>query len=437
MKAKRILSAVLTAVMLLGVVAVLPAAAESAVVTITDTNPVITANVGDTVDLSLYQVEADNGTVLASDTLVWTLGDKAVTSVEVAEKGVQTLTATAGDISETIYLVSKNPEETEYVLYENDFDCTVEDLEAEGWVFYRTTHATKYSISDGVLHLGDKANDYYRAILPAWLGDFGDYSISIRANQTDVMNGSRWCSIVYRIENENNSYYPYYQMCVRANTTSSTLEFAERTPANGWNVIIAASENWNMTDAGYHTLTVKAFENAVQYLFDDQHKMYINDASDHPKGMVGLNCNYGTMNVDSIRITVQESKPVRPAVVPKLIDASGNRSETNITNALSNHAFVTTETLSALLDAESYPVAAMLDLTDLTVSKEQFEKFLTDFADRKIIPQFKLSSKLQVDALNNALKSTGVPEVLVACDDPAVVKYARNKNKTVIRAALD
>ncbi len=439
MKAQRILSALLTAALLLGAAAALPltGAAASTVTTITDTNPVITAEVGDTVVLSLYQVEADNGSILSADNITWTLDGETVSSVHVTEKGVQALTAKAGNVTETVYLVSKNPDEEEYVLYENEFDGTLADLEAEGWVFPRTTHANKVSVSDGVLHLGDKNYDYYRAILPEWLGDFGDYAISIRSNQTNVKDAARWTSIVYRIENANGNYYPYYHMCVRANTTSNTLEFAERTTSNGWNVIYTSSEGWNMTDAGYHTLTVRAFENTVQYLFDDEHKMFVSDASAHTKGFVGLNCNFGTMNVDSIRITVQESAPQRPPVTPMLVDSSVNRTETNITSYVSNQAYITVDEFDTLMAADSYPVAALLDVTGMTLKQEDFEKYLTGFAEKNIIPQFKMDAKTQVDVLNNAVKATKVPEVMVVSADAAVVKYARTKNKTVIRGAVD
>lgn len=441
MKMRRVLSALLTAAMLFSAAATLPftgSAAEGDPIVISKTNPVITADVGEEIDLSRYDVTADNGTVLKAKDLSWTLDGKAVETVKAGKKGVLTLTASAGSVTERVYLVAKEPEETEYVLYENDFDCTAEDLKAEGWNFL---NAGSVTVSDGVFHMGSKSGDYYRAILPEWLGDFGDYAISIMASQTDVLNGSRWCSIAYRIENANRYYYPYYHMCVRANTTSSTVEFAERTPANGWNVIYKTSETLDMTDAGYHNLTVIAYENTVQYLIDGESQLFIGDAKAHPKGYVGLISNYGTMNVDSIRITVQEAAPERPKVVPKLIDNSANRGDSTITNYVSNHAYVGFPRLEEILQNEELPAAVYISLKSMGGSVMDdpwvFEQALTMCAEKNVIPQFKLTSKEQVDKLNDALKVTKVPEVLVGSDDPEVVKYARGKNKTVIRGALD
>lgn len=440
MKTKRFLSALVTVSLLLTVLASLPftAAAEGVAKTISKTNPVITANVGDEVDLSLFSVVTDGNKTLNAKDITWTLDGKTVKTVKVTEKGVLTLTAASGGTSEKVYLVSKNPTETEYVLYENDFNCTAEDLKAEGWSFL---NAGSVTVTDGVFHMGTKSGDYYRAILPAWLGDFGDYAITMKANQTDVKDNSRWCSIAYRIENANQKYYPYYHMCVRANTTSNTVEFAERTPANAWNVIYKTSETLNMTDKGFHEITVKAFGSTVQYLIDGDSKLFINDATAHPKGYVGLICNYGTMNVDSIRITVQEAAPERPKVVPKLIDNSANRGDSTITNYVSNQAYVGFPRLEEFLQNEKLPAAVYIDLHSMGGSIMDdpwvFEQALTLCAEKNVIPQFKLTSKEQVDTLNEALKVTKVPEVLVGSEDPEVVKYARTKNKTVIRGALD
>lgn len=438
MKIKRILSALLTAVMLFAVIAATPltssAAGNDDLITITYTNPVITANVGDTVDLSRYAVVTEDGTVLAPGEFDWRLRDFVPETIEITEKGVQTLYVQYEDVRREIYLVSKLPEETEYVLYENDFDCTVDDLREEGW---KLLNASAISISDGVFHMGNKSGDYYRAILPEWLGNFGDYAISMQASQTDVLNGSRWCSIAYRIENANKNYYPYYHMCVRANTTSSTVEFAERTKSNAWNVIYKTSANLNMTDAGYHNITVKAFENTVQYLIDGESMLFVSDAKAHPKGYVGLISNYGSMNVDSIRITVQEAAPERPKVVPKLLNTAENRVETNITNYVSNQAYVGFSRLEEILQNEELPAAVYIDLDGHSPTQGDFERMLTLCAEKNVIPQFKLTAKEQVDKLNDALKATKVPEALVGSADAEVVKYARTKNKAVIRGALD
>ena len=74
MKTKRFLSALVTVSLLLTVLASLPftAAAEGVAKTISKTNPVITANVGDEVDLSLFSVVTDGSATLNAKDITWT-----------------------------------------------------------------------------------------------------------------------------------------------------------------------------------------------------------------------------------------------------------------------------------------------------------------------------------------------------------------------------
>ncbi|MBQ3002338.1 MAG: hypothetical protein IJD82_01245 [Clostridia bacterium] len=438
MKAKRILSALLTLLMLASVFVSVPfhASAAEATVAITATNPAIPADVGQKIDLSGYTVAGLSGSI------VWKNGSDTITTFTPAKKGVTVLTATAGNMTKNIYVVAKNANETDYVLYENDFSCTVDDLKNAGWVFVYGASKQIYSytptVSDGALHISNPSHDYYRAVLPAWLGDFGDYSITINSNQTNVKDSSRWSSIVYRIENANGKYYPYYHMCVRANTTGSTVEFAERTSADGWNVIYKNSETLNMTVAGkYHELQVNAFENVVEYKIDGKTTLFMTDATAHTKGYIGLNNNYGVMNVDAIRVTLRTEAPERPYVAPVLVNSAENRTETNIANYFSNQAYATVDTVGAILGGSSYPVAVLLDVTGKTLKQADYESYLTQFTEKNIIPQFKMDSTAQVDLLAKAIDATKVPEALVASADPAVVKYARDKKRTVIRTAYD
>lgn len=446
MKAKRILSALLTLLMLASVVVSVPfhASAAETAVAITATNPAIPADVGQKIDLSGYTVAGLSGSI------VWKNGSDTITTFTPAKKGVTVLTATAGNVTKNIYVVAKNADETDYVLYENDFSGTLDDLKAEGWVFPYMTYPP--TVSGGVLHLGNKNADTIRAaVLPAWLGDFGDYAITIKSNLTDPTDGARWSSIAYRIQNEDGKYNPFYHFCFRTNTTSSTFEHAEWLIApkgNGWNVCIAQGGSINMTVANkYHEMTVKAYEKTVEYSANGNSVIFIDNVHtvsgsgtaklQLDKGMIGLNCDNGVMNIDSIRVTLQLEAPKRPPVVPKLVDTSVNRAETNIANYVSNQAYATTETVDAILDAESCPVAVLLDVTGKTLTQADYESYLTEFTEKNIIPQFKMDSTAQVDLLCKAIDETKTLEALVASADPAVVKYARDKKRTVLRGAYD
>ena len=442
MKAKRILAAVLTLVLVASVFTAIPTQAASVpeVVTITTTNPVILADVGEQVDLSLYAVEFGGDAVSAIE---WSDGEQTITSFTPDKKGVTKLIASAKGENKDIFVVAKETTETEYVLYENDFSSgTWEDLEQEGWV---NVTGAAITVSDGALHIDAikaKAIEIQQTLLPDWFNSFGDYTITARVTETDVRDASRWCSIIYRCGDKYTTsgkrYYPFYHMCVRANTTSSTIEFAERTSSDGWNVITNKSYTLNMTQPGvYHELTVKAFGNTVQYLVDGEQVFYTDSASAHRSGAIGFGTNFGIMNIDSVKVTVQAEKPIRPTVKPELVNTSLNRTESNIANYISNHAFTTPEGLDEVLGASVLPAGAVIDLYGKTVTAEQIGEMLTKCAEKNVIAEFRFDKASQVDLLVSALDSTKVPEAVVISEDPAIVKAARNKKKTVIRGIVD
>ena len=83
-------------------------------------SPAIGANVGDSVDLADYSY---GGTALNEFT--WTGVDGAALDGSVFEaesKGVYIFDGVKDDVSFKLFIVVKEESETEYVLYENDFD---------------------------------------------------------------------------------------------------------------------------------------------------------------------------------------------------------------------------------------------------------------------------------------------------------------------------
>ncbi|MBQ3935306.1 MAG: hypothetical protein II715_05745, partial [Clostridia bacterium] len=331
MSKKRILAMLLGAALALTVVmSVMPSLSFKAEaktdITVPARNPAILADVGEKIDFADYSVEIGAAVVPASS-LTWSRDGAQVTNFTPDKKGVTKFVVKSGSSEKTVYVVAKESSESEYVLYENDFSGTKTDLDNEGWVFLSQTTVT---VSDGWLHLGTKAQGYARAILPAFIGDFSGYAVEAVATQTDCTDGARWCSIVYHIQNANGKYYPYYHMCVRNNTTSNTIEFAERTTSDAWNVITTVSKK--MTMAQPHTLKIECYDNVVQYLFDNENVFFTSNAGAHDTGYAGLTSNYGVANFDNVKVTLLLEKPERPPEKPQLIDTSANRTESNILN---------------------------------------------------------------------------------------------------------
>ncbi|MBR5286882.1 MAG: DUF1080 domain-containing protein, partial [Clostridia bacterium] len=316
---RRTLSAILSLAMILSLftfLGVMNVAAE--VIAITNTSPAITANVGDTIDFSNYTVVFD-GDSTATANLTWKneAGTK-ITTLKIDSKGVVPVTATSGSKSKTIYVVSKEKNETEYVLYEADFSkySSISQLKSEGWAFLNSDN--RYAFKDGTFILGNTSDSYARAILPAWLGDFGDYAISTDLKMLTTTDTGRWVGVVYRIQNANGKYYPYYHLCARENTTNGGIEFTERTTGDGWNVVLKSTGTISSLKNKFQNFTVRAMGKRISHEIDGEQVAYLTEevistskngvsAATYTKGLIGLTMNYGTVAFKNIKVTVQET----------------------------------------------------------------------------------------------------------------------------------
>lgn len=209
MKNRKKLSALLLTVLLVFTAVQVPAVAEEATA-INAASPAIGADVGDTVDLSSYTY---GGTAL--DEFTWTPvngGTLDGTSFNATEKGVYVFEGTKDDESFRLFIVVKEADETEYVLYENTFDdeSALEDLTVvEG-------SESALSVADGKLSIKGTS---VRALLPELYADFGNYKIDVEATLQNPSDTSRWMSIMFRVTPDG-QYFPYYQMAIRSNATA-------------------------------------------------------------------------------------------------------------------------------------------------------------------------------------------------------------------------
>lgn len=454
MKAKRTLSALLTLLMLVSVLASLPLTANAVStttgpMTLTYTNPAITVNAGTTIDLTKVSVQIDKTTTLAAKDITWTKDGATVKEITPPAKGVTKLVATSGSTKKNVYVVAKNADENEYVLYENDF--SKDNLADDGWIVGKTFNNTtsQYTVSGGALHLGAPTDAQSRIMLPEWLGDFGDYAITMNASHTNLKenDGSRWSAIMFHVLNDG-TFKQERHITIRAKSTGNTLEFSGMYNG-GWEYPYVTVEGdlrktkvLDMT-AGYHTLTLNLFGDTAAFSVDGEQELYVEKMSElknvkykETTGLLGLLSDQGVLNVDFIKVTVMEQAPEQ-IISDKLINTSDNRPETNITSYVSNQAYAKDEAaFDALINAKKHPVAILLDVAnDVTVAK--FETYLKACAENGIIPEFRLTSTAQVDAMSQAMTNTGVPEVLVVSTDAAVVKYARALKPAAIRAALE
>ena len=197
--------------------------------------PAICCDVGETIDLTKCGVQFTVDTPVVTSGITWTNNGASVSSFKPTAAGTYTLVAKSGSKTKNVYVVAKNPTDTEYVLYFNDFDSAsgIRTIEKSSGSFWGT--------SGGVLYMdaSQSADNVVRILFPEFIEDFGDMNISSSVRLTSVVNSSRWGAILYRVQNQN---YPYMQGCVHSDVSvSNGLEITERTPDNGWYVTTTGS----------------------------------------------------------------------------------------------------------------------------------------------------------------------------------------------------
>ena len=143
---------------------------------ITSISPAIKANAGDTVDLSLFSVRSNDGKVTPPKELTWSSESIKIENgcIYAEASGAYLLNVSAKGYSKKVYLLVKQPSDSEYIIYQNDFDSASPEL-----IPIQQTNRAMITQSQGVLILdasSDK-NAYIRVILPELVSNFGNYEI--------------------------------------------------------------------------------------------------------------------------------------------------------------------------------------------------------------------------------------------------------------------
>ena len=202
-------------------------------------SPAICTDAGKTIDLTKVSVQFSYGETPADPaSTVWKDGTNTVTSYTPAAKGVYQLTATAGGKTKTVFVVAKNANETEYVLYENDFS-TAPDLSQFRVIQQPSGTTFGYDEAETAIYL-DTSNDganHMRVLLPKYLDSFGDAIYSARVKITKQTSTGRFGAMIFRLQDPSGKTIPYMQTAFRYNIAADNgLEIAERTAGDKWSV---------------------------------------------------------------------------------------------------------------------------------------------------------------------------------------------------------
>ena len=417
------------------------AAAETKVVSFT--SPAIPATVGETVTLTDYAVMISSTQKAPATAIRWSSDEiplKSGNTVTPTARGVYPLTATYNNIEKTVYLVVKGKDETEFVLYENDYEDVSSFADLEYDVIQQSNvNNCKIDVKDGKLVLSAQSNgDYYiRTLLPAWLGDFADYKIESVAAMTAAQGATRWMGFMFRVQN---SSYPYYQIAARNNATASNgTEIALRTVQDKWEVQYAGPFSSALSDHAYHTFTAEVFEKSIRYTIDGNPVLSTSAATLSDPGRIGLQVRGCELSLDSIRITLQSEAPKSSFAAVEdpssnLVLAPSVVAEINTENALTTLKTALNATKATLPATAVFSVDKNLNVTVGSV-KQSIEDTVK-LLDRRVIPAFRLTDPSAANALATYLKEHSILDVFVISESADALKTVRATHP-IARAILD
>ncbi|MGO4547267.1 S-layer homology domain-containing protein [Paenibacillus sp. 2TAB23] len=389
------------------------------------------------IDLASVSFKADfsdltSGTI-EGDQLLWSTADSGISFADgkmtALHKGVYPVTAQKDGITVTMQVVAKNPTDTEYVLYEENFDSLADGSMPQGWTRKQGSTASKAAVKAGVFEMDARTtpDNPTRVLLPNYLELFGNYKIEADVTNLAANDTARWNSIMYRIQNND---YPYYQMAVRKDATAANgVELSEQTPDSTWNVWNTGSFSEAIDGGKMYHYTIKAYGNRVQASINNKVIIDSEAASAYTKGRIGLQANGSQMRVDNIRITLQQDA-LPPLPADRFVQVK--EPETKIALAPT----VVTELISAeqlaSLAGPKLPATVFLYVNDkLTVTDPSGQTEIGSLdsvlaaIDTKMIPAFYVKDGQTVDRLVEYLQNVGLEDADIVSDNVALVKRAR------------
>ncbi len=426
---KRIFAAVLAVLMLCPMLlSALPVSAAEEV-KVGYSSPAICTDAGKAVDLTKVSVQfEDQKNCIPAAQLTWKDGDKAITSFTPAEKGVYPLTATANGKTRTVYVVAKNENETEYVLYEDDYSIAP-DLSQFRIIQQPSGTTFGYDEAEGALYLdaSNASGNHMRVLLPKYLDDFGDAIYTARVKINKQTAASRFGAMIFRLQDPSGKTIPYIQTAFRYDISASNgLEIAERTASDSWSVTQKCSVS-GIKGGDYFEVTANFAGSLATGTVNG--KTYLTEKNaPYNTGAMGLQVRGARLTVDSIKITVNPNTQIfeEPLVLRDTRTAQSNiilepALITEVKTGAELKAIETTLPAVAIFDCEMSGSSIGVKLDGKFTKIEEL-----GVCDR-VIPAFRVDSTEEAMALGKYAASLSVCDLYVISPDPALINAARVK----------
>lgn len=257
--------------------------------------------------------------------------------------------------------------------------------------------------------------------------NFSNYKISVDSTCLEANEGSRWNSVMYRIQENNKNQY--YQMAIRQNATASNgVEFAQMTPEASWNVTDTASFKEALDNTKMYNYEIKVHGSRVQEYIDGNLMIDTNAASQYTSGGIGFQANGSIMKVDNIKITLQEEELPKLSY-EKYVDVKEINEKISL--APTSIVSITNKACLSELTSEILPANAMitinenLDVMDYNNNKicslDEFMKLI----EGKVIPCINVENETIANKLVEYLKNNEIEDVTVISEYSSIIKNIR------------
>lgn len=400
-------------------------------ITLDFNEPYVLCDVGETVDFSAYQVVFEGSFTAQSDP-VWKNAQGQVCSSFVPEKaGVAQFQVSSGEKTMPMFVVSKNPDDEEYVLFELDFSeySSLDELQALGFRF--DLHEERYRLNGTALEMGDVDADYTQLLLPEWLTAFDNTAFSVEAKMLESKNDRRWFSLFVRAQNEGYTRSPYYHFCIRENTlVDNGVEFAQQAKDGRWSVF---SKNYGpiaSLKTDYHNFTVESYGLDFRCSIDENELLSVTRSSlnlqknNLRSGALGVTVNCGRMALKSLRVTLQESDPKFSELkIPLLINP---HEPTNLKNAVANVKRINQNVLLTLDEPET--VGSCLFAADADIN---LAKALELCREKRIVPTVQVRNEQEANSLLFAVEQTAFTDLNAVSDDAKLLRLLHDADPDI------
>lgn len=278
--------------------------------------PAIRANIGDTIDLKNCDVQFSvNAVYTKGSNITWKKDGSVITSFTPNAKGVTTLTATSGGITKNVYVVTKKLSDSEYVLYENNFDKAPTD--------FRVIQQTGASVShDGagnyIIDASSSDSAYARVLLPSFLDNFGNFKFETRYKETTASSTSNWAALMAHVHN---SDFPYMQYVVKYNPSPANgVELEEKSASAAWTTRAATTYS-GKTAGAYNTYALAVQSNKVAGYINGTQVISANEHQ-NAAGALGIQAKGVKLAVDYVKVTLGETTAEEDTSVKCAVSAS-------------------------------------------------------------------------------------------------------------------